>query len=98
MVKKSHTFFEIIDRYDTPEKIREIYHPAVFVNGMLGIKDDEFNTWCLYYQIYVHSVVRDIPGGGLGEGFMTLTNDVQAQISELPVKWPGRGRVSHGIR
>ena len=100
MVKKSHTFFEIIDRYDTPEKIREIYHPAFFVNGMLGIGDDEFNIWCLYYQIYVHSVVRDITGGGLGDGFMVVVNDLQDRISELPVKRPDRGRewVTHGSR
>ena len=95
MVKKSHTFFEIIDKYDTPEKIREIYHPAVYVNEMLGIKDEEFNAWCLYYQIYIHSIIRDISGGGLGEGFMDLVNEMQDQIGVLQ---PGQGGVLHGNR
>ena len=96
MVKKSHTFFEIIDKYDTPEKIREIYHPAVYVNEILGIKDEEFNAWCLYYQIYIHSIIRDISGGGLGEGFMDLVNEMQDQIGTLHVDRPGAGRVNHG--
>jgi hypothetical protein len=95
MVKKSHTFFEIIDKYDTPEKIREIYHPAVYVNEMRGIKDEEFNAWCLYYQIYIHSIIRDISGGGLGEGFMDLVNEMQDQIGVLQA---GQGGVRHGNR
>lgn len=95
MVKKSHTFFEIIDKYDTPEKIREIYHPAVYVNEMLGIKDEEFNAWCLYYQIYIHSIIRDISEGGLGEGFMDLVNEMQDQMGVLQ---PGKGGVPHGNR
>jgi hypothetical protein len=94
MIKKSHTFFEFIDRYDTHEKVREIFYPILYFNELQGITDEEINSWCLYYQLYVHSVVQDLSGGGLGEGFMDLMRDVQARIKELPVRRGGIRRAN----
>ncbi|HEU17305.1 MAG TPA: hypothetical protein ENO06_01085, partial [Methanolinea sp.] len=48
MVQQSHTFFEIIEKYDTPERIWEVYHPCLFINELQGIQNEEFNAWCLY--------------------------------------------------
>ena len=72
MVVQSHTFFEIICRYDSPEKIRETYEPALLLNRLSGIRDPFFNDQYLYYQIYVHAVIRDLDHGGLGSGFAGL--------------------------
>jgi hypothetical protein len=96
MIKKSHTFFEIIDTYDTHQKVWEIYHPCLYVNELQGIKNEEFNAWCLYYQLYVQSIVRDLSGGGLGEGFMDLVGDVQSCISKLQRKKAKAGGVHRG--
>jgi hypothetical protein len=80
MVRASHTFFETISLYDTPEKIRETYHPALVVNQLSGISDPVFNDLCLYYQIFLHAVIRDIKYGGLGEGFAQLLNSSQKTL------------------
>ncbi len=80
MVRASHTFFETISLYDTPEKIRETYHPALVVNQLSGISDPVFNDLCLYYQIFLHAVIRDIKYGGLGEGFAKLLNSSQKTL------------------
>lgn len=86
MVKKSHTFFEIIDTYGSHEKVRELYHPCLFINELQGITDEEFNARCLYYQLYVQSIVRDLSGGGLGEGFADLLGEIQGSLGELGMK------------
>lgn len=77
MVQASHTFFETISMYDTPEKIRETYQPTLLVNRLAGISDTVFDDLCIYYQIFLHAVIRDIKYGGLGEGFAQLLNGVQ---------------------
>lgn len=96
MIKRSHSFFEIIDTYDTPEKVREIYQLCLYVNELQGIKDEEFNAWCLYYQLYVQAIIRDLSEGGLGEGFMDLVGDVQDRIRTLPKKKDHPRGVTHG--
>lgn len=82
MLQQSHTFFEIIDTYDNPGKIWGVYSPCLYINGLLGIKDEEFNAWCLYYLLYVQSIVRDLPGGGPGDGFSDLNGDVQHRVRD----------------
>src|SRR5208337_3554720 len=64
MVRASHTFFETICRYDTPDKIRETYQPALLVNRLYGVSDPVFDDLCIYYQIFLHAVLRDIRHGG----------------------------------
>ena len=39
------------------------------LNRLIGIDDPVFNDQYLYYQIFVHAVIRDIEYGGLGSGF-----------------------------
>ena len=80
MVRASHTFFETICLYDTPEKIRETYQPALLVNRLYGVPDPVFDDLCIYYQIFLHAVIRDIRYGGLGEGFAQLLNRTQEII------------------
>jgi len=80
MVRASHTFFETICQYDSPEKIRETYQPALLVNRLAGISDPVFDDLCIYYQIFLNSVIRDIRYGGLGPGFAQLLNEVQKII------------------
>ncbi|HUH78947.1 MAG TPA: hypothetical protein VLY83_03540 [Methanoregula sp.] len=77
MVRASHTFFETICQYDTPEKIRETYRPALIVNTLAGVADPVFDDLCIYYQIFLHAVIRDIRYGGLGEGFAQLLDSTQ---------------------
>lgn len=96
MVKKSHTFFEIIDTYGNPEKVWELYHPCLYVNELQGIKNKEFNAWCLYYHLYVQSIVQDLSGGGLGEGFSDLVGDVQGRIRTLSKKKGKKGVARRG--
>ena len=81
MVRASHTFFETICMYDTPEKIRETYRPALHVNQLAGISDPAIDDFCIYYQIFVHAVIRDIRYGGLGEGFAQLLEHAQETLS-----------------
>jgi len=80
MVRASHTFFETICMYDNPEKIRETYQPALLVNRIAGVSDPAFDDFCIYYQIFLHAVVRDIKYGGLGEGFAQLLNRAQETL------------------
>jgi len=82
MVVQSHTFFEIICRQDSPEKLREIYEPALLLNHLIGIRDPLFNDQYLCYQIFVHAVIRDIDHGGLGSGFAQLLNEIQKTIND----------------
>lgn len=82
MVRASHTFFETICLYDTPEKIRETYQPALYPTRLAGISDPVFDDLCIYYQIFLHAVIRDIRLGGLGEGFAQLLYRTQ-KILEL---------------
>lgn len=96
MVQQSHTFFEIIEKYETPDRIWEVYHLCLYVNELQGIKNEEFNAWCLYYQLYVQSIVRDLSEGGLGEGFIDLIRDVQNRIRTLPRKKVHAGGITHG--
>lgn len=83
MVQRSHTFFEIIDTYENPDRIWEVYHLCLYINELQGIKNKEFNAWCLYYHLYVQSIVRDLSEGGLGEGFIDLVGDVQNRIRNI---------------
>lgn len=96
MIKRSHSFFEIIDTYDTPEKVREIYRPCLYVNELQGLHQEEFNTWCLYYQLYVQCIVRDLSGGGLAEGFMDLVRDIQVKLRDLHRVNQQPGGIHHG--
>jgi hypothetical protein len=80
MVRASHTFFETICMYDTPEKIRETYQPALVVNRLYGGSDPVFDDLCICYQIFLHAVIRDIRYGGLGEGFAQLLNRTQETL------------------
>ena len=80
MVRASHTFFETLCMYDTPEKIRETYQSAIIVNRLAGISDPAFDDLSIYYQIFVHAVIRDIKYGGLGEGFAKLLAKVQETV------------------
>jgi hypothetical protein len=103
MTRASHTFFETICLYDTPEKIRETYRPALVVNSISAIPDPVFDDLCIYYQIFLHAVIRDIRYGGLGEGFAQLLDSTQKTIREkyessvIPVKkrrqYPGGGTI-----
>jgi hypothetical protein len=86
MVQQSHTFFEIIDTYNSPERIQEVYHLCLYVNELWGIKNEEFNAWCLYYHLYVQSIVRDLSEGGLGEEFIDLVGDIQDRIRNILTK------------
>jgi len=81
MLVQSHTFFEIICRYDSPEKIRETFEPALLLNRFTGIRDPLFNDQYLYYQIFVHAVIRDIDHGGLGRGFARLLDESQRALA-----------------
>lgn len=83
MVEQSHTFFEIICRYESPEKIRETFEPALLLNRLAGIRDPLFNDQLLYYQIFVHAVIRDIEHGGLGSGFASLLDESRQAIVAL---------------
>jgi hypothetical protein len=80
MVEQSHTFFGIICRYESPEKIRETFEPALLLNRFAGIRDPLFNDLYLYYQIFVHAVIRDIEHGGLGNGFALLLDESQQAV------------------
>jgi len=80
MVRASHTFFETICMYDTPEKIRETYQPSLLVNQLAGVADPVFDDLCIYYQVFLHAVIRDIRYGGLGEGFAQILNRVQEAL------------------
>ena len=80
MVRASHTFFETICRYDTPEKIRETYQPALLVNRLYGVSDPVFDDLCIYHQIFLHAVLRDIRYGGLAEGFAQLLDSTQETL------------------
>ena len=80
MVRASHTFFETICMYDTPEKIRETYQPTLLVNQLAGVADPVFDDLCIYYQVFLHAVIRDIRYGGLGEGFAQILNRVQEAL------------------
>ena len=82
MVGASHTFFETICTYDNPEKIRETFEPSLLLNRLTGISDPVFNDQYLYYQIFVHAVIRDIVHGGLGSGFAGLLNKSQQSLAE----------------
>ena len=82
MVRASHTFFETLCMYDTPEKIRETYQSAIIVNRLAGISDPAFDDLSIYYQIFVHAVIRDIKYGGLGEGFAKLLAKVQETVEQ----------------
>ncbi|PKG31393.1 hypothetical protein, partial [Methanoregula sp.] len=90
MVVQSHTFFEIICRYDSPETIRETYEPVLVVNRLSGIRNPLFNDLYLWYQIYVHAVIRDIDHGGLGSGFAGLLAECQQELVALSGS-PGSG-------
>jgi len=92
MVRQSHTFFEIICRYDTPEKIRETYRPALLINRLAGITDPLFNDYSVYYQMYVHAVIQDISSGGLGEGFAQLLGRAQEMLEHHYPGCPGPAR------
>ena len=81
MVTQSHTFFEIICHYDSPEKVRETFEPALLLNRLTGMRDPLFNDQYLYYQIFVHAVVRDIDHGGLGRGFARLLEESQQALA-----------------
>jgi len=80
MVRASHTFFETICMYDTPEKIRETYQPTLLVNQLAGVADPVFDDLCIYYQVFLHAVIRDIRYGGLGEGFAQILNRAQEAL------------------
>lgn len=80
MVRASHTFFETICLYDSPEKIRETYQPVLLVNRLAGVSDPVFDDLCIYYQIFLHGVIRDIRYGGLGKGFAQQLDEVQKII------------------
>ncbi|MFZ1897753.1 hypothetical protein [Methanoregula sp.] len=82
MVIQSHTFFTHICRYDSPEKIRETYEPVLMLNRLIGIDDPVFNDQYLYYQIFVHAVIRDIEYGGLGSGFAGLLSESQQALAQ----------------
>jgi len=82
MVRASHTFFETICRYDSPDQIRETYQHTLLVNRLAGISDPVFDDLCMYYQIFLHGVIRDIRYGGLGEGFAQLLTSTQEQIGQ----------------
>ena len=80
MVRASHTFFETICMYDTPEKIRETYQPSLLVNQLAVVADPVFDDLCIYYQVFLHAVIRDIRYGGLGEGFAQILNRAQEAL------------------
>jgi len=80
MIRQSHTFFEIICRFDTPAKIRETYQPALILNKLAGISDSLYDDYSVYYQIFVHAVIQDILHGGLGEGFAQLLGRAQETL------------------
>jgi len=81
MVVQSHTFFEIISRYGSPGKIRETFEPSLLLNRLAGLTDPETNDRFLYYQIFVHAVIRDIEHGGLGSGFASLLEESQQSLA-----------------
>ena len=81
MVVASHTFFEVISAADTPENLRETYQSALLVNKLAGISDPLFDDYSLFYQIFIHAVIRDIKYGGLGEGFAEVIARVQEEVS-----------------
>jgi hypothetical protein len=87
MVRASHTFFETISIFDTPEKIRETYQPALLVNRLAGVSDPAFDDLCVYYQIFVHAVIQDIRHGGLGEGFADLLVKVQETVTRTSAEY-----------
>ena len=92
MVRASHTFFETICMYDTPEKIRETYQPALLVNRIYGVSDPVFDDLCICYQIFLHAVIRDIRYGGLGEGFAQLLNITQETLERRHADCIARGK------
>lgn len=97
MARKSHTFFETISRNDTPEKIRETYQVCLSMNKTLGITDPSLNEYYLYYQIYVHAIIRDIAEGGLGEGFADLLSRLHGELAARVTAHPNNlGGCSHG--
>jgi hypothetical protein len=77
MVVQSHSFFEIISRYDSPEKIRETFKPLLLLNRMASVTDPVFDDHYLFYLIFVQAVIRDIEYGGLGTGFAGLLDESQ---------------------
>lgn len=90
MARASHTFFETICLYDSPDKIRETYQHTLLVNRLSGISDPAFDDLYMYYQIFLHGVIRDIRYGGLGEGFAQLLTRTQERIEQ---RYPS-GRVT----
>ena len=99
MVRASHSFFAIICRYDSPEKIRETFEPVLLLNRLAGIRDPLFNDRYLYHGIFVQSVIRDIDHGGLGPGFAALLEESRQALVEAygksgGLKMPGRERIA----
>ena len=82
MAGQSHSFFEIISRYDSPEKIRETFEPLLLLNRMAGITGPVFDDHYLFYLIFVQAVIRDIEYGGLGSGFAGLLDESQKALVE----------------
>ncbi|MCP1662429.1 MAG: hypothetical protein D5R99_08095 [Methanocalculus sp. MSAO_Arc1] len=81
MVRASHTFFETICHLESPAEIEKIYRQTLLVNQLAGFSSPEFDEICIYYQIFLHSVIRDIRYGGLGEGFADVLGMVQHALS-----------------
>lgn len=91
MLVQSHTFFEIICRHDSMEKLRETYEPALLLNRLAGTCDPLFDDQYLCYQIFVHAVIRDIGQGGLGRGFAALLDESR---QALAVSFGNSGRAA----
>ncbi|MDO8841502.1 hypothetical protein [Methanocalculus sp.] len=81
MIRASHTFFETICHFDSPDEIRKIYSQALLVNRLAGFSSPEFDEMCIYYHIFLHGIIRDIRYGGLGEGFADVLGMVQHTLS-----------------
>ncbi len=81
MVRASHTFFETICYFESPDEIRKIYRQTLLVNQLAGFSSPEFDEMCIYYQIFLHAIIRDMRYGGLKEGFADVLGMVQGALS-----------------
>jgi len=86
MVRASHTFFDTLCHFESPDEIRKIYRQTILVNQLSGLSEPEFDEKCIYYQIFLHGVIRDIRYGGLGEGFADVIGKARASLSHEAAK------------
>lgn len=83
MMKVSPSFFSILRRTGTADKIREDYEAFLFPVKMTGFNDPILSDYCLFHQIYLHCIYQDICGEGLAEGWTDILTRIESDMVKL---------------